>query len=108
MRASEIQLFANPQDAQSYLICTDVEVFISMPCSPGTTFNAQARHCLPANYEQPKCPENFCMNNADCDLNENSEPICMCRVGFTGQRCEVNIDECEVLGGNSVCSVNSK
>lgn len=47
------------------------------------------------------------MNNADCDLDEMGEPMCMCRVGFTGQRCEVDINECETLGGNAQCSVNS-
>ena len=107
MRATEIQLFTNPQDPASYLICTDVDVFLSMPCAPGTVFNAAMRHCAPEGWESPACPVGTCFNNADCVVDEMNQATCLCRVGFTGQRCEVNIDEC-ALEGNQACAANSK
>ena len=107
MRAAEILLFANPSDQSSYLICTDVDVFVSMPCSPGTIFDATQRHCLPIGYEAPVCPVGTCQNQADCILDESNAFRCLCRIGFTGQACEINIDEC-ASEGNSACSTYSK
>jgi hypothetical protein len=98
MRAMEIQLFDNPMDEATYIICTDVGVFVTMPCSPGTVFNTVLRHCIPVGWEAPVCPVGTCMNQADCFLNEFGQPKCNCRVGFTGERCEVNINECELEG----------
>jgi len=103
MRSSDIFLFANPSDSASYLICTDVDVFISMPCSPGTIFQENLKQCIPIGWEAPLCPANTCKNQGDCYLDEFSLPKCLCRVGFTGQFCEINIDEC-ALEGNRVCS----
>jgi hypothetical protein len=107
MRSSDIKLFPNPSDSASYLICTDVDVFISMPCSPGTVFNTQQSHCLPIGYEPPICPVGTCQNQADCIIDESKQFKCLCRVGFTGQFCEINIDEC-ALEGNQICSSYSK
>jgi hypothetical protein len=107
MRAPEIQLFANPADQASYLICTDVNTPISMPCSPGTAFNSNLRHCVPIGWEAPRCPVGTCFNNADCVIDELNQASCLCRVGFTGARCEENIDEC-ALEGNRVCQQAGK
>jgi hypothetical protein len=44
------------------------------------------------------------LNNADCIIDEvRNEYKCLCPIGFTGLRCEVNIDEC-ALEGNRQCS----
>ena len=107
MRAGEISLFANPSDQSSYLICTDVDVFISMPCSPGTIFESSLRHCIPIGWKAPLCPVGTCQNQADCIIDETFNYLCLCRIGFTGKFCEVNIDEC-ALEGNQVCSTYSK
>jgi len=103
MRAPEIQLFSNPTDKSSYLVCTDVDISISMPCSPGTIFNQDLKHCIPIGWESPICPVGTCMNNADCIVDDENQASCICRVGFTGPRCEINIDEC-ALEGNRVCA----
>ena len=108
MRAAEISLFPNPSDRSAYLVCTDVDVFISMPCPEGTMFDSSIKHCLPVGYTAPICPIGTCLNNADCLIDDETNNYkCSCRVGFTGQRCESKIDEC-ALEGNAVCSSYGK
>merc|ERR1719414_1121420 len=99
----EIQLFAHPDDETKYIICTDVGIFVTMPCSPGTVFNTDMRHCIPIGWEAPKCPVGTCKNQADCFLDEFRQPKCNCRLGFTGEFCETDIDECK-LEGEAICS----
>jgi len=103
LRMSDIMLFKDPTDKTSYLICTDINVFHSMPCPEGTVFREEIHHCVPEGYEAPKCPDSFCKNDADCLIDELNQPKCICKVGFTGPFCEVNIDEC-ALGGNQACA----
>jgi len=104
---SEIMLFKDPSDKTCYLICTDINVYHSMPCPEGTVFNDEMHHCVPEGYEAPKCPDMLCKNDADCLVDEGENFKCICKVGFTGQFCEVNIDECE-LEGNSACGSEGK
>ncbi|KAM4663381.1 protein crumbs homolog 2 [Discoglossus pictus] len=40
------------------------------------------------------CSPNLCQNNASCVAHANSY-TCVCEPGYTGQHCEVNIDECQ-------------
>ncbi len=103
LRMNDIMLFRDPSDRTSYLICTDINVFHSMPCPEGTVFREEIHHCVPEGYEAPKCPDSFCKNDADCLIDELNQPKCICKVGFTGPFCEVNIDEC-ALGGNQACA----
>jgi len=103
MRAMEIQLFAHPEDETKYIICTDIGIYVTMPCSPGTIFDKNLKHCIPVGWEAPLCPVGTCLNQADCFLNELGSPKCNCRLGFSGERCETNIDEC-AIEGNAVCS----
>lgn len=39
------------------------------------------------------CSETPCQNNATC-IDGISGPVCKCLQGFTGSKCEVNINEC--------------
>lgn len=107
LRMSDIMLFKDPSDKRSYLICTAIDMFHSMPCPEGTEFNDDLHHCVPVGYEAPKCPDSFCKNDADCLVDETNQFKCICKVGFTGEFCEVNVDEC-ALGGNQACAGNKK
>ncbi|XP_046368498.2 protein crumbs-like isoform X1 [Haliotis rufescens] len=50
-------------------------------------------------------------NGATCEIGWNGKPTCACRTGFTGQWCEINIDDCTASscqnGGVCVDGVNS-
>ncbi len=77
-----------------------------MKCSNGTFFNEQLKHCVPEGFTPPECPANQCMNDADCIVDGQNNFHCMCRNGFTGVRCETNVDEC-ALEGNAACAGGS-
>jgi len=103
LRSPEIQAFKDPLSRNSYIVCTGIFVFTRMTCATGTVFDEVIRHCVPEGWEQPVCPTGLCQNQADCIIDEHiNEYKCLCRVGFTGLKCEINIDEC-ALGGNQVC-----
>ena len=76
-----------------------------MPCSTGTYFNEKLRHCVPEGYDPPSCPDQHCKNDADCIIDEGNNLRCVCKKGFTGELCEVNVDEC-ALGGHAACAGN--
>jgi len=103
LRSPEIQAFVDPLDRRSYIVCTEVDVFVRMPCAEGTFFDSGIRHCVPDGWVAPVCPVGLCKNNADCIIDElKNEYKCLCRVGFTGLFCETNIDEC-AMEGNAYC-----
>jgi hypothetical protein len=104
LRSPEVQAFADPLDVKSYIICTDIDVFERMPCAPGTFFDTTIRHCVPEGWTPPVCPIGLCKNQADCIIDEiKNEYKCLCRTGYTGLFCEINIDEC-ALEGNQACA----
>ena len=39
------------------------------------------------------CPEGLCDHGGLC-LSVRHKPKCFCPAGFTGERCEINVDEC--------------
>lgn len=103
LRNVEVLQHKNPWDKHSYLICVDVLKYHSMPCSVGTYFNENLNHCVPDGYDPPVCPSRYCENDGECLVDENNLLKCVCKKGFSGDRCEVNIDEC-LLEGNSACT----
>ena len=74
-----------------------------MPCSVGTHFNQNLNHCVPLGFDISSCPLDYCANGAECIVDGYSALKCVCKKGFTGDRCEENIDECQ-LGGNQACA----
>lgn len=50
---------------------------------------------------QGSCSTTPCRNNATC-TDGVAGPVCTCITGFTGNKCEVNVDDCE----NSPCYFN--
>jgi len=98
LRSNEILQFKDPWDRNSYVICTDINIYHSMPCSIGTYFNEKLHHCVPEGYDPPSCPDKHCKNDADCFVDEGNHPRCVCKKGFTGEFCESNIDECLAVG----------
>jgi hypothetical protein len=99
LRSSEIQAFADPLNRASYVVCTEIDVFVRMPCATGTFFDETIRHCVPEGWTAPICPVGLCKNEADCIIDEmKNEYKCLCRVGYTGLFCETNIDECAIEG----------
>ncbi len=39
------------------------------------------------------CNSTICLNDGTCYSNTGQE-LCLCAPGFTGDNCEINIDEC--------------
>ena len=103
MRARESALFPNKHDRSSYLVCLNVDQYLIESCPEGMYFAASIGFCLPLNQTESKCPLGACKNEADCLTNPDNTFKCHCRVGFTGQTCEINIDEC-ALEGIKFCS----
>jgi len=104
LRSIDISQFKNPWSESSYIICTDINVYHTMPCSIGTVFNEDFGHCVIRGYIPKICPHGHCKNDAECIMDENEEFKCICKLGFTGEFCETNINECEVSGGNEACA----
>jgi len=102
MRNNQVAFFRDPSDRSSYLICEGVNRFHRMPCASGTFFDERLTQCIPDGFEQNAC-DSLCKNDADCVVDESNNARCQCKSGFTGQFCEVNIDEC-ALGGNQACA----
>ena len=100
MRSSEISQFKDPWNTKAYIVCTDINIFHSMPCSEGTYFNEDYGHCVRDGYNPPICPRNLCKNEAECLLDENEKFKCICKAGFAGEFCEENINECKTAGGS--------
>lgn len=104
LRKSDISQFKDPWNEENYILCTDINIFHSMPCSTGTYFNEDYGHCVRFGYNPPVCPRNHCKNEAECIMDESEEFRCVCKMGFTGEFCETNINECETAGGYQACN----
>ncbi|XP_076853795.1 versican a isoform X1 [Brachyhypopomus gauderio] len=56
------------------------------------------------------CPDNVCENGGTC-VKSGAEEICHCTPGYTGQHCEIDVDECQSNpchnGGTCVDELNS-
>ena len=70
LRMPEIQAFADPMDRSQYVVCTEVGVFVRMPCATGTVFNQEIAHCVPDGWVKPVCPLGTCLNHATCIVDE--------------------------------------
>ena len=103
LRESSYHQFPDPTSSANYLICIAPGKFHTMPCSTGTIFNTQLNHCVPLGFDMPSCPSDYCSNGAECIVDGYSALKCVCKKGFSGDRCEVNIDECQ-LEGNAACA----
>ncbi|KAL3836256.1 hypothetical protein ACJMK2_021695 [Sinanodonta woodiana] len=63
-------------------------------CPPGYVGNGEGpAGCVPQGPITGACGSSPCMNGAVCQNNGDSF-ICTCQPGYTGQRCETNINEC--------------
>lgn len=45
--------------------------------------------------------KNFCLNNSTCVTTDFEMKHCLCEPGFSGSRCEININDCFIEPGNS-------
>ena len=47
--------------------------------------------------QETACSPNPCQNRGVCELNENVTGgfECSCRDGYTGEKCEQDVDECQ-------------
>ena len=58
---------------------------------------------MPEGYDPPVCPAQYCHNDGECLVDEANLLKCVCKKGFTGDRCQINIDEC-LTEGNAACA----
>ena len=62
-----------------------------VPCPSGFQLIPESGRCADIN----ECASNPCLNEATCQDGINNY-TCNCLPGFTGNSCEIDIDECEV------------
>jgi hypothetical protein len=98
--SQEIVQFPNPWNHRGFLVCTNVKEHRAMLCSKGTEYNVNLKQCVPFGYVPPVCPANHCDNLGQCIIDEDNETKCVCKPGFAGDKCEVNIDDCK---GHNAC-----
>lgn len=55
--------------------------------------NEQTQITYICEYQVPCIGNSSCQNNAQCYVNMGQD-LCICAPGFTGELCEINIDEC--------------
>ncbi len=108
LRTTDISQFKDPWNRYNYIVCTDINVYHSLPCAPGTFFNEIYGQCLKQGQNLSICPLNYCQNEAECSVTDTNEYKCECKRGFTGNFCETNIDDCEAMNGNEVCGYNGR
>lgn len=78
-----------------------------MKCPIGTHFSDNVHHCVPEGFEPHVCPVNHCLNHAECVIDSQNLARCVCLKGFSGERCEINIDEC-TSESNAACAPAGK
>ncbi|XP_063282157.1 protein crumbs homolog 1 isoform X2 [Pelobates fuscus] len=63
-------------------------------CPPNVTGQFCRYHKLPSTFCGNEKKNTTCYNYGNCTV-EGGEPRCTCLPGFVGERCEVDVDECE-------------
>jgi len=112
LRSPFIMPFEYPWNRASYIVCVGLNEWTEMPCADGTFFNSRLSQCVSDSYIEPACPQGFCLHDGECGLNTRGELTCKCRPGFSGSRCEIDIDECATnrnacSGGMCVDQINT-
>jgi Notch 1 len=81
----------------------------SMPCPLGTFFDYNSRKCVNEGDSSvvsgPKnviCNEGYCSYHGRCQQVDN-DFVCTCHEGYSGQFCEINIDDC-AFNGTMACA----
>lgn len=93
LRSLDVMNFEFPWDSEKYIVCTDIDEWVAMNCSFGTKFNAKLGHCVPDLFELPELPADYC-EHGEVFLSAPNTLACLCRAGYTGEFCEIDIDEC--------------
>lgn len=104
LRASLVLQYPDPWNPNNYILCTDINIYNTLSCGAGTVFNELYGHCMHKGGRALICPLNYCKNDAECTVEGNDQFTCTCKLGFTGERCEENINECLSAGGNEACA----
>lgn len=86
----------------------DLMGYYSCTCPPNFT----GKHCDTELRVHPLCVNNVCLNGGTCQArDEPSKTECICLPGYTGSKCEINIDECHSApcknGGICVDGINN-
>src|SRR5690606_23902278 len=85
-----------------YLHCTGPMQFTVSHCAENLFWHPHEQTCsaepLPADLLRQgtsgACAAQPCKNGAECQDNGNGAYVCVCKMGFTGQNCETQIDMC--------------
>lgn len=77
--------YSNPA-TESYILSFffSLHDFCFYSCDRGWT----GAHC-----ETNRC-EKFCAENGTCEIDEKGDPMCHCKSGYTGEKCDTPITKC--------------
>lgn len=68
-------------------------------CPSGQIFDNSTQKCILLKKTQEICP---CLNDGECLKNSIGKITCLCKSGFTGLNCELDINECSI--NNNACN----
>lgn len=93
----------NPLNSRTYIECFNQNEVVKT-CLFNLVFNSHIEKCSKTQEKPTSCSPNPCLNGARCNEISDTEYKCECKLGFTGENCELK-DVCKptYCGNKGVC-----
>ncbi|KAI3385561.1 hypothetical protein SNEBB_008541 [Seison nebaliae] len=89
--------FPHPTNKSLFVQCGYNHLYYVQTCPANTEFDEMKLECVFGFKRPPSpCNQNKCMNDGKCVEVNAVEYMCLCRTGFTGLDCSVNMDDCQM------------